>query len=68
MKVAIHRATNGETFWTVTSANNRKIATGGETFKRPSGARKSFTVIAAGIRAMTEPEFVAFMAGLEAKP
>ena len=67
MKVRIKRAANGETFWSVQSANNRKIATAGESFRRPAGSRKAFTTLAAGIRAMTEPEFVAFMAGLNEK-
>lgn len=41
-KLEVYKAKNGETGWRVRASNKLIVAVGGETFKRPSGARQSF--------------------------
>lgn len=64
IQVRVKKAENGETYWRVTAANGRRLATAGETFKTASTTRASFMKMAKAVHGMTDKQFAMFLAGL----
>lgn len=59
-------AKNGQQHWALTATNNRKIASGGETFHGRLGAVRSFKNMADKLRALTDEEYAQLLADMVA--